>query len=75
MSLGSKEDLMYFAEKLDMLDLILCGGQREEELLIALVVDNKHKETQTELLKKLLRDNHKLSDAADRAIDMLCLHP
>lgn len=44
---GTKEDLMYFAEKLDMLELILCGGPKEEELMIALIIENKHKETQT----------------------------
>jgi hypothetical protein len=26
---GTKEDLMYFAEKLDMVELVLCGGPRE----------------------------------------------
>jgi hypothetical protein len=26
---GTKEDLMYFAEKLDMVELVLCGGSRE----------------------------------------------
>lgn len=54
-AMGTKEDLMFFAEKLDMPELILCGGAREEELLVALIIENKHKETQTELLKKLLR--------------------
>lgn len=28
-AVGTKEDLMYFAEKLEMVELVLCGGPRE----------------------------------------------
>lgn len=30
LDLSSKDDLMYFAERLEMLELVLCGGAREE---------------------------------------------
>lgn len=66
---------MYFAERLEMLELVLCGGAREEELLVALIVDNRHREVQTELLKKILRESRKLSEAANRAIDILSHSP
>lgn len=66
---------MFFAERLEMVELVLCGGRKEEELLVSLIVDNGHREAQTELLKKILRENRKLSDAANRAIDVLSLTP
>jgi hypothetical protein len=75
LEVSSKEDLMFFAERLEMVELVLCGGPREEEMLVALIVDNGHREVQTELLKKILRENRKLSEAADRAIDILCHTP
>lgn len=75
LDLSSKDDLMYFAERLDMVELVLCGGPMEEELLVALIVDNRHREVQTELLKKILRESRKLSDAANRAIDILSHSP
>lgn len=59
---GTNEDLMFFAEKMELPELILCGQGREETLLIDLIVSNKHKEVQTELIKRLLRENRKLSD-------------
>jgi hypothetical protein len=47
LDLSSKDDLMYFSERLEMLELVLCGGAREEELLVALIVDNRHRDVQT----------------------------
>lgn len=53
--IGTNDDIIFFAEKLDLQNMILCGGEREEQLLIDMIVQNKHKEVQTELIKRLLR--------------------
>ena len=72
---GTNEDLMFFGEKMEMPQLIMCGDQRQEGLLVDLIIENRHKDVQTELIKRLLRENRHLSDVSSLAIGALRKQP